>query len=53
MDKIRIYERGDQDSIMAADMLTVASFDDGKYAPAFPAFSLGRRGAQVALFIPG
>jgi pyruvate ferredoxin oxidoreductase gamma subunit len=53
MDKIRIYERGSQDSIMAADMMTVASFDDRKYARAFPAFSVGRRGARAALFIPG
>jgi hypothetical protein len=37
---------------MATDMLTVAVLEDGEYTPAFPAFDVGGRGAQVALFIP-
>jgi|MudIll2142460700_1097286.scaffolds.fasta_scaffold86375_2 pyruvate ferredoxin oxidoreductase gamma subunit len=52
MDEIRIYERGGQVSIMAADMLTVLAFKDGEYAQAFPTFGVGCREAQVALFIP-
>jgi hypothetical protein len=53
MDEIRIYEGGCQDSIMAADMLRVAVFDDREYAQVFPAFSSGWSEDQVVLFIPG
>jgi len=53
MDKLRIYERGGQVSIMASDRLTASVFDDREDAPAFLALSSGWPEAQLALFIPG
>jgi hypothetical protein len=53
MDKLRIYEQGSQVSIKAADRLTGSVLNVKEDAQAFPAFSSGWSGAQVALCIPG
>jgi hypothetical protein len=53
MEEIRIFKRCDQVLIMEENMLMVLAFKDGEYAPDFPAFSSGQRGAQLALFITG
>lgn len=51
MDKLRIYEQGSQVSIMAVEKETASVFDDREDAQAFPAFDVGQREAQLALFI--
>jgi pyruvate ferredoxin oxidoreductase gamma subunit len=45
MKEIRIHG-----SVTAAEMLSVAAFEDGKFSQAFPAFGVERRGAPVQAF---
>ncbi len=48
MKEIRIHGRGGQGSVTAAEMLSVAAFEDGKFSQAFPpAFGVERRGAPL------
>jgi pyruvate ferredoxin oxidoreductase gamma subunit len=47
---VRIHGRGGQGVVTAADVLSVAAFDEGKYSLAFPTFGSGRTGAPVVSF---
>lgn len=51
MKEIRIHGRGGQGSVLAAELMVVAAFEDGKYGQAFPAFGGERRGAPVQAFV--
>ena len=51
MKEIRIHGRGGQGAVLAAELLVVAAFEDGKYGQAFPFFGGERRGAPVQAFI--
>ena len=50
MKEIRIHGRGGQGSVTAAEMISIAAFEDGKFSQAFPAFGVERRGAPVQAF---
>lgn len=50
MFKVRIHGRGGQGAVTAAEMLSVAGFNEGKYAQAFPTFGSERTGAPVVSF---
>lgn len=50
MFKVRIHGRGGQGAVTAAEMLSVAAFDEGMYAQAFPTFGSERTGAPVVSF---
>ena len=50
MKEIRIHGRGGQGSVTAAELLSIAAFEDGKFSQAFPAFGVERRGAPVQAF---
>lgn len=50
MFEIRLHGRGGQGVVTGAEMLSVAAFDEGKYAQAFPSFGSERMGAPVASF---
>lgn len=52
MFEIRIHGRGGQGAVTAAEMLSVAAFDEGWHAQAFPTFGSERNGAPVAAFLP-
>ncbi|MGJ0558348.1 2-oxoacid:acceptor oxidoreductase family protein [Methylocystis sp.] len=47
---IRIHGRGGQGVVTAAEVLSVAAFDEGKHAQAFPTFGSERTGAPVTAF---
>jgi pyruvate ferredoxin oxidoreductase gamma subunit len=47
---IRIHGRGGQGAVTAAEVLSVAAFDDGLHAQAFPTFGSERTGAPVVAF---
>jgi pyruvate ferredoxin oxidoreductase gamma subunit len=47
---VRIHGRGGQGAVTAAEMLSVAAFDEGKYSQAFPTFGSERTGAPVVSF---
>jgi pyruvate ferredoxin oxidoreductase gamma subunit len=49
--EIRIHGRGGQGAVLAAELLVVAAFEDGRYGQAFPAFGGERRGAPVQAFV--
>ncbi len=51
MREIRIHGRGGQGAVLAAELLAVAAFEDGKFGQAFPAFGGERRGAPVQAFV--
>ena len=51
MIEIRIHGRGGQGNVVAAYLLGIAAFEDGRYAQAFPNFGAERRGAPVTAFI--
>ena len=51
MIEVRIHGRGGQGAVVATSILAAALFYDGKYALAFPAFGLERRGAPVEAYI--
>ena len=47
---VRIHGRGGQGAVTAAEMLSVAAFDEGRHAQAFPTFGSERTGAPVVAF---
>jgi pyruvate ferredoxin oxidoreductase gamma subunit len=49
--EIRFHGRGGQGVVLAAQLMVVAAFEDGKYGQAFPAFGGERRGAPLQAFI--
>jgi pyruvate ferredoxin oxidoreductase gamma subunit len=50
MFQVRIHGRGGQGVVSAAEILSVAAFDEGRYAQAFPSFGSERMGAPVMAF---
>ena len=48
--QVRIHGRGGQGVVTAAEILSVAAFDDGRFAQAFPSFGSERTGAPVVAF---
>ena len=50
MFQVRIHGRGGQGAVTAAEMLSVAAFNEGRYAQAFPSFGSERAGAPVVAF---
>lgn len=48
--QIRIHGRGGQGVVTAAEMLSIAAFQQGKHAQAFPSFGSERTGAPVVAF---
>ena len=50
MFQVRIHGRGGQGVVTAAEMLSVAAFQDGKHSQAFPTFGSERAGAPVTSF---
>jgi len=48
--EVRIHGRGGQGVVTAAEMLSLAAFDEGRYAQAFPSFGSERMGAPVVAF---
>ena len=48
--QIRIHGRGGQGVVTAAEMLSVAAFEQGCHAQAFPSFGSERTGAPVVAF---
>ena len=50
MFQVRIHGRGGQGVVTAAELLSVAAFDEGKHAQAFPSFGSERTGAPVVAF---
>jgi pyruvate ferredoxin oxidoreductase gamma subunit len=50
MFQIRIHGRGGQGVVTAAEILSVAAFDEGRHSQAFPSFGSERTGAPVVSF---
>ncbi len=50
MFQIRIHGRGGQGVVTAAELLSVAAFEEGRHAQAFPSFGSERMGAPVVSF---
>lgn len=50
MFQIRIHGRGGQGVVTATEMLSVAAFEEGRHAQAFPSFGSERTGAPVVAF---
>ena len=50
MFQVRIHGRGGQGVVTAAEMISVAAFDEGHHAQAFPSFGSERTGAPVVAF---
>jgi pyruvate ferredoxin oxidoreductase gamma subunit len=48
--QVRIHGRGGQGVVTAAELLSVAAFQDGLHAQAFPSFGSERTGAPVVAF---
>jgi len=48
--QVRIHGRGGQGVVTAAELLSVAAFDEGRHAQAFPSFGSERTGAPVVAF---
>jgi pyruvate ferredoxin oxidoreductase gamma subunit len=48
--EVRIHGRGGQGVVTAAELLSVAAFDGGHHAQAFPSFGSERTGAPVMAF---
>jgi len=51
MEEIKIFGRGGQGAVTAAQILATAAFKDGFWAQTFPQFGAERRGAPVIAFI--
>ncbi len=47
---VRFHGRGGQGVVTAAEMLSVAAFDEGRHAQDFPSFASERTGAPVVAF---
>ena len=50
MFQIRMHGRGGQGVVTAAELLSVAAFNEGRHAQAFPSFGSERMGAPVTAF---
>jgi pyruvate ferredoxin oxidoreductase gamma subunit len=50
MFQVRIHGRGGQGVVTAAELLSVAAFQEGRFAQAFPTFGSERTGAPVVAF---
>jgi pyruvate ferredoxin oxidoreductase gamma subunit len=50
MFQLRIHGRGGQGVVTAAEMVSIAAFEEGCYAQAFPSFGSERTGAPVVSF---
>ena len=50
MFEVRIHGRGGQGAVTGAELLSVAAFQDGLHAQAFPSFGSERSGAPVVAF---
>ena len=50
MFEVRIHGRGGQGVVTAAEMLSIAAFEEGRHAQAFPSFGSERMGAPVMAF---
>ncbi|HEX2358483.1 MAG TPA: 2-oxoacid:acceptor oxidoreductase family protein [Solirubrobacterales bacterium] len=50
MFQIRIHGRGGQGVVTAAELLSIAAFEEGQHAHAFPTFGSERTGAPVTSF---
>jgi pyruvate ferredoxin oxidoreductase gamma subunit len=50
MFEMRIHGRGGQGVVTAAEMLSIAAFEEGRHAQAFPSFGSERTGAPVVAF---
>ncbi len=50
MFQVRIHGRGGQGVVTAAELLSLAAFDEGRHAQAFPSFGSERTGAPVVSF---
>jgi pyruvate ferredoxin oxidoreductase gamma subunit len=48
--QVRIHGRGGQGVVTAAEMLSIAAFEQGRWAQAFPSFGSERTGAPVVAF---
>lgn len=48
--QIRLHGRGGQGTVTAAEMLSLAAFEQGRHAQAFPSFGSERTGAPVVAF---
>jgi pyruvate ferredoxin oxidoreductase gamma subunit len=48
--QIRLHGRGGQGVVTAAEMLSIAAFEEGRFAQAFPSFGSERTGAPVVAF---
>ena len=51
MFQVRIHGRGGQGVVSAAEMLSVAAFEEGKHAQAVPSFGSERMGAPVVAYV--
>ena len=50
MFQVRIHGRGGQGVVTGAEMLSIAAFEQGRHAQAFPSFGSERTGAPVVAF---
>jgi pyruvate ferredoxin oxidoreductase gamma subunit len=50
MFQVRIHGRGGQGVVTATEMLSIAAFEEGRHAQAFPSFGSERTGAPVVAF---
>ena len=50
MFSVRIHGRGGQGAVTGAELLSVAGFNEGRHAQAFPTFGSERTGAPVVAF---
>jgi len=50
MFEVRIHGRGGQGVVTAAELLSLAAFEEGRFAQAFPSFGSERTGAPVVSF---
>ncbi len=50
MFQVRIHGRGGQGVVSGAELLSVAAFEEGRFAQAFPSFGSERMGAPVMAF---
>ncbi len=51
MFQVRIHGRGGQGVVSAAEMLSIAAFEEGKYSQAVPSFGSERMGAPVVAYV--
>lgn len=50
MFQVRLHGRGGQGVVTAAELMSIAGFEGGKYAQAFPSFGSERTGAPVVAY---